>query len=252
MNSTELADLGYDHRRLPAVAAAQARDRRPRHRAARQRLYHRRLPAIAAAQARDRRSRHRAARRRLYHRRLPAVAAAQARDRRPRHRAARQRLITAAFPPLRQPKPEIADRGAVRLGSGSHHRRLPAVAAAQTRDRRSRRRAARQRLHHRRLPAVAAAQAGDRRSRRRAARQRLASPPPSRHCGSPSRRSPIAAPCGSAAAPSPPPSRRCGSPNPRSPMRGTVRLGSGAITAASRRIVSNFVNHRGNRSVRDG
>ena len=28
-------------------------------------------------------------------------------------------LITAGFPPLRQPKPEIADRGAVRLGSGS-------------------------------------------------------------------------------------------------------------------------------------
>jgi len=27
--------------------------------------------------------------------------------------------ITAAFPPLRQPKPEIADRGTVRLGSGS-------------------------------------------------------------------------------------------------------------------------------------
>ena len=26
--------------------------------------------------------------------------------------------ITAAFPPLRQPKPEIADRGTVRLGSG--------------------------------------------------------------------------------------------------------------------------------------
>ena len=25
---------------------------------------------------------------------------------------------TAGFPPLRQPKPEIADRGAVRLGSG--------------------------------------------------------------------------------------------------------------------------------------
>ena len=25
--------------------------------------------------------------------------------------------ITAAFPPLRQPKPEIADRGTVRLGS---------------------------------------------------------------------------------------------------------------------------------------
>jgi hypothetical protein len=27
--------------------------------------------------------------------------------------------ITAAFPPLRQPRPEIADRGTVRLGSGS-------------------------------------------------------------------------------------------------------------------------------------
>jgi hypothetical protein len=27
--------------------------------------------------------------------------------------------ITGGFPPLRQPKPEIADRGAVRLGSGS-------------------------------------------------------------------------------------------------------------------------------------
>jgi hypothetical protein len=27
--------------------------------------------------------------------------------------------ITAGFPPLRQPAPEIADRGAVRLGSGS-------------------------------------------------------------------------------------------------------------------------------------
>ena len=27
--------------------------------------------------------------------------------------------ITAAFPPLRQPKPETADRGTVRLGSGS-------------------------------------------------------------------------------------------------------------------------------------
>jgi hypothetical protein len=27
--------------------------------------------------------------------------------------------ITAAFPPLRQPKPEIADRGTMRLGSGN-------------------------------------------------------------------------------------------------------------------------------------
>jgi len=27
--------------------------------------------------------------------------------------------ITTGFPPLRQPKPEIADRGTVRLGSGS-------------------------------------------------------------------------------------------------------------------------------------
>ena len=27
--------------------------------------------------------------------------------------------ITAAFPPLRQPKPEIADHGTVRLGNGS-------------------------------------------------------------------------------------------------------------------------------------
>jgi len=27
--------------------------------------------------------------------------------------------ITAAFPPLRQPKPKIADRGTVRLGSGN-------------------------------------------------------------------------------------------------------------------------------------
>ena len=26
--------------------------------------------------------------------------------------------VTTAFPPLRQPKPEIADRGVVRLGSG--------------------------------------------------------------------------------------------------------------------------------------
>ena len=26
--------------------------------------------------------------------------------------------ITAAFPPLRQPKPETADRGTVRLGAG--------------------------------------------------------------------------------------------------------------------------------------
>jgi hypothetical protein len=26
--------------------------------------------------------------------------------------------ITGAFPPLRQPKPETADRGTVRLGSG--------------------------------------------------------------------------------------------------------------------------------------
>jgi hypothetical protein len=26
-------------------------------------------------------------------------------------------LITAGFPPLRQPKPEIADRGTLRLGS---------------------------------------------------------------------------------------------------------------------------------------
>ena len=28
-------------------------------------------------------------------------------------------LMTTHFPPLRQPKPEIADRGAVRLGSGN-------------------------------------------------------------------------------------------------------------------------------------
>jgi hypothetical protein len=27
-------------------------------------------------------------------------------------------MITAAFPPLRQPKPETADRGTVRLGDG--------------------------------------------------------------------------------------------------------------------------------------
>jgi hypothetical protein len=27
--------------------------------------------------------------------------------------------MLTSFPPLRQPKPEIADRGAVRLGSGS-------------------------------------------------------------------------------------------------------------------------------------
>ncbi|MGC2411386.1 MAG: hypothetical protein WA459_01645 [Stellaceae bacterium] len=27
-------------------------------------------------------------------------------------------LITASFPPLKPPKPEIADRGTVRLGSG--------------------------------------------------------------------------------------------------------------------------------------
>jgi hypothetical protein len=27
-------------------------------------------------------------------------------------------MITAGFPALRQPKPEIADRGTVRLGSG--------------------------------------------------------------------------------------------------------------------------------------
>ena len=26
--------------------------------------------------------------------------------------------VTAAFPPLRQPKPETADRGTLRLGSG--------------------------------------------------------------------------------------------------------------------------------------
>ena len=60
--------------------------------------------------------------------------------------------ITAGFPPLRQPKPEIADRGTVRLGSCCITRRLPAAAAAQARDRRSRHRAARQLLHHRRLP----------------------------------------------------------------------------------------------------
>ena len=27
--------------------------------------------------------------------------------------------VTAAFPPLRQPKPETADRGTVRLGAGN-------------------------------------------------------------------------------------------------------------------------------------
>ena len=30
-----------------------------------------------------------------------------------------KRSSTTAFPPLRQPKPEIADRGTVRLGSGN-------------------------------------------------------------------------------------------------------------------------------------
>ena len=55
-------------------------------------------------------------------------------------------MITAEFPPLRQPKPEIADRGTVRLGDGMHHGRLPAIAAAQARDRRSRHGAARRRL----------------------------------------------------------------------------------------------------------
>ena len=164
----------HDHRRLPAAAPDQARDRRPRHGAARRRHDHGRVPAAAPAQARDRRSRHGAARRRHDHRRLPAAAPAQARDRRPRHGAARRRLasrpgsrrcaspsprppiaarcasatacITAEFPPLRQPKPEIADRGTVRLGDGLHHGRVPAAAAAQARDRRSRHGAARRRL----------------------------------------------------------------------------------------------------------
>jgi hypothetical protein len=33
--------------------------------------------------------------------------------------------ITTGFPPLRRPTPEIADRGAVRLGSGSITARFP-------------------------------------------------------------------------------------------------------------------------------
>src|SRR5438874_2270933 len=52
-------------------------------------------------------------------------------------------------------------------------RRFPIVAATQTRDRRSRHPAARQRIDHRRLSAVAPAQTRDHRSRHPAARQRI-------------------------------------------------------------------------------
>src|SRR5947209_10398937 len=63
-----------DHRRLPAAAATQARDRRSRHGAPRRRLHHGRVPAAETAQARDRRSRHGAPRRGLHHGRVPAAA----------------------------------------------------------------------------------------------------------------------------------------------------------------------------------
>src|ERR1700730_8372579 len=48
----------FNHRRLPATAPAQPRDRRSRHGAARQLVHHGRLPATAAAETGDRRSRH--------------------------------------------------------------------------------------------------------------------------------------------------------------------------------------------------
>src|SRR6266404_1154578 len=64
----------FNHRRLPATAPAQARDRRSRHGAARQLVHHRRLPATAPAQTGDRRSRHGATRQLVHHGRLPAAS----------------------------------------------------------------------------------------------------------------------------------------------------------------------------------
>ena len=109
--------------------------------------------------------------------------------------------MNAAFPPLRQLKAEIADRGTVRLGEAPHHRGLPAVAAAQeTADRGA---CGSARLHQRRLPGVAQPQAeiADRGTVRLGDGCITGGFPPLRQ------------------------------PKPETADRGTVRLGDGCITA---------------------
>ena len=124
--------------------------------------------------------------------------------------------ITAEFPPLRQPKPEIVDRGTVRLGDGCITAEFPPLRQPK--------------------PEIAPRQVPRRRASRRV--------PAIAH-------QPTAARCGSATVASRPSSRHCDNPSPRSPT--AARCGSATVASrpSSRRIVKNVDGHKDEWSARD-